>query len=585
MSFIYQRTNPYTAPQTYQLKQDDLIGVDAGFTLSGNIVDVERQECYPGRLHIADGRIVRIERGPTPETHYILPGFIDAHIHIESSLLTPAAFARESVKHGVVAAVADPHEIANVMGVEGIDFMIADAAQSDFKFFFGVPSCVPATPFESSGSILDAAAVAQLLQRDDLYFLAEMMNYPGVVGDDPEALGKIAAAQKYGKPVDGHAPALSGEALKKYIRAGVSTDHECEDICEAEEKIGLGMKVIIREGSAARRFDQLYPLINGYPSSIMMCTDDCGVYDLQRGALLDLFKRGMAKNLYLFNLLRAFSLNPVTHYKLPVGLLRLHDFADCVVVDNLNDCSVLQTYINGKKVYDRHSPASCETNDGRRVKNGNRPRIINHFKADTIRKSQLEAPAADAGRVRVIEVMDKSLYTKSTTVPSALLFSRATGRMESNVEADIIKVAVLDRYEKQARPAIGFVRGFGLRRGALCSSIAHDSHNIIAVGVDDDDLEQAMNTIILHKGGMACCNGAAATFLPLPIAGLMSPEPIDAVARQYEALHRQAKAQGCRLASPFMTLSFLSLIVIPELKIFTGGLFDVGAFKPVDLIV
>jgi adenine deaminase len=462
--------------------------------------------------------------------------------------------------------------------------MIADAAQSGFKFFFGVPSCVPATSFETSGATLDVAAVERLLQRDDLYFLAEMMNYPGVVGDDPEVLGKIAAAQKYGKPVDGHAPALSGDDLKKYIRAGISTDHECEDICEAEEKLNLGMKVIIREGSAARKFDQLYPLINGYPSSVMICTDDCGVYDLQRGVFPDLLKRGLAKNLHLFNLLRAFSWNPVNHYRLPVGLLRVNDFADCIIVDNLDNFSVLQTYINGNKVYDRDRPASVETEEDLSLRH-DKPCVINNFNASEITPSQLATPATGAGQVRVIEVFDKSLYTKSMLVPQSLLFSPATKTLTSNTEADILKIVVLNRYEKQATPAIGFVHGFGLQFGALCTSIAHDSHNIIAVGVNDDDLTFAINKVILNKGGIACCHGSSLAFLSLPVAGLMSPEPIGAVARQYDALLRQANAQGCRLTSPFMTLSFLSLIVIPELKIFTGGLFDVSAFKPVDLLV
>ncbi|MDR0729007.1 MAG: adenine deaminase [Prevotellaceae bacterium] len=583
MAVIFQKTNPYSSPQTYQLKREDFTEISEGLCLSGNIVDVERQECYSGRLHIADGRIVRIERGPVPETHYILPGFIDAHVHIESSMLTPSAFAREAVKHGVVAAVADPHEIANVMGIEGIDFMIADAAQSGFKFFFGVPSCVPATSFETSGAVLDIAAVEQLLQRDDLYFLAEMMNYPGVVRDDPEALGKMAAAQKYGKPVDGHAPALSSDDLRKYIRAGISTDHECEDICEAEEKLNLGMKVMIREGSAVRKFDQLYPLINSYPSSVMICTDDCGAYDLQRGVFPDLLKRGLAKNLHLFNLLRAFSWNPVNHYALPVGLLRVNDFADCIIVDSLEHFSVLQTYINGEKVYDRDRPASGEPDDA--LPSGNhKPYVINHFEASAITPSQLNMPAAGDGQVRVIEVFDKSLYTKSMLVPQSLLFSPATKTLASNTGADVLKIVVLSRYEKQATPAIGFVHGFGLQSGALCTSIAHDSHNIIAVGVDDDDLVHAINKVILNKGGISCCNGSSSAFLPLPVAGLMSAEPIDAVVRQYDALLRQAKAQGCRLTSPFMTLSFLSLIVIPELKIFTGGLFDVSTFAPIDLL-
>jgi adenine deaminase len=582
MALIFQRTNPYTTPQTYHLKMEDFMELTGGFTLSGNIVDVEKEECYPGRLHIAGGKIVRIERGAVPETHYILPGLIDAHVHVESSLLPPSEFAREAVKHGMVAAVADPHEIANVIGEEGINFMLEDAKQSGFKFFFGVPSCVPATSFETSGATLNLFHVEQLLQRDDIYFLAEMMNYPGVINNDPEVMGKIAAAKKVGKPVDGHAPALGGDNLKKYVNAGISTDHECEDICEAEEKIGLGMRVIIREGSAAKSFDQLYPLINQYPSSVMICTDDCCAADLRNGTLLNILKKGMNKNLNLFNLLRTFSLNTINHYNLPVGLLREGDFADCMVVDNLDNLSVLQTYINGEKVYD--------ATDKRPVNRKN-IQIINNFNAHKIEKSQL-AVAAKSEKIRVIDVMDRSLSTKSVILPAPVIVTgtpsspdNAIACVTSDTGRDVLKVVVVNRYEQRAQPAIGFVHGFGLKRGALCTSVAHDSHNIIAVGVDDDALEHVINTIIINRGGIACYDGTTIVVLPLPIAGIMSPEPAETVVRQYETLHERAKTIGCPFTSPFMTLSFLSLIVIPELKIFDKGLFDVSAFRPVDLFV
>ncbi|MDR3133704.1 MAG: adenine deaminase [Prevotellaceae bacterium] len=576
MAVILQKTNPYTAPQTYHLKMEDFSELAERFILSGNIVDVEKQECYSGRLHISGGKIVRIERGPVAETHYILPGFIDAHVHIESSLLTPSAFAREAVKQGLVAAVADPHEIANVVGEEGVHYMLDDARNAGFKFFFGAPSCVPAAPADTSGATLDLFHVEQLLQRDDIYFLSEMMNYPGVLLGDPEVMGKIAAAKKTGKPVDGHAPGLSGDNLKKYVQAGISTDHECEDICEAEEKIGAGMKVIIREGSRAKNFDQLYPLINRYPSSVMICTDDCSPRDLLNGTLINIFKIGIDKGLNLFNLLRALSWNTVNHYNLPVGLLREGDFADCIIVDNLADLTVLQTYINGKKVFDKEEKFPEKIN---------KPPLINLFNAKTIRKEQLEVKKK-SGKIRVIGLMNKSLYTKLLILPARVLQSSETDdRLTSNVEKDILKVVVLNRYKEQALPSIGFVRGFGLKRGALCTSIAHDSHNIIAVGVDDDSLLQAMNEVIAHKGGVACYDGEQSRFLPLPIAGLMSPEPAEVVAQQYDALCRQALALGGSLDAPFMALSFLSLIVIPEIKIFDRGLFDVSRFQPVDLFV
>ena len=576
MAIILQKTNPYTTPQTYHLKMEDFSELVEGFTLSGNIADVEKQEFYSGRLHIAGGKIVRIERGPVAETHYIFPGFIDAHVHVESSLLTPSAFARAAVKQGMVAAVADPHEIANVTGMEGVEYMLEDARTSGFKFFFGAPSCVPAAPADISGATLDLFHVEQLLQRDDIYFLSEMMNYPGVLHDDPEVMGKIAAARKYGKPVDGHAPGQSGDNLKKYVQAGISTDHECEDICEAEEKINLGMKVIIREGSRAKNFDQLYPLINRYPSSVMICTDDCVPYDLLHGTLINILKKGLKKGLNFFNLLRALSWNTVNHYNLPVGLLRKGDFADCIVVDNIDYLTVLQTYINGKKVYDKEEKMPV---------NINKPQIINKFNALPIEKKSLEVKK-QSGKIRVMGLINKSLYTKSLVLPANILQNSDTdNRLSSNIEKDILKVAVLSRYREQASPAIGFVQGFGLKRGALCTSIAHDSHNIIAVGVDDESLMQAMNMVILNKGGIACCDGKQTQFLPLPIAGLMSPEPAEIVAQQYNDLYRQAAALGGSPDAPFMALSFLSLIVIPELKIFAEGLFDVSFFRQVDLFV
>jgi adenine deaminase len=576
MAMILQKTNPYTTPQTYHLKMEDFSELIEGFTLSGNIVDVEKQEFYPGRLHIASGKIVRIERGPVAETHYIFPGLIDAHVHVESSLLTPSAFARAAVAHGTVAVVADPHEIANVMGVEGVEYMLEDARQSGFKFFFGAPSCVPAAPADTSGATLDLFHVEQLLQRDDIYFLSEMMNYPGVLHDDPEVMGKIAAAKKYGKPVDGHAPGLSGDNLKKYVQAGISTDHECEDICEAEEKIGIGMKALIREGSRAKNFDQLYPLINRYPSSVMICTDDCSPGDLLNGTLINILKKGLDKGLGFFNLLRALSWNTVNHYKLPVGLLRKGDFADCIIVDNLDNLTVLQTYINGNKVYDKEEKIQINTN---------KAQIINRFNASPIEKKSLEVKK-QSGKIRVIGLINKSLYTKSIVLPANILQSSDKDiLLSSNVKKDILKVVTLNRYKQQASPAIGFVQGFGWQRGALCTSVAHDSHNIIAVGVDDDSLMQAINTVIVNKGGIACCDGKQTQFLPLPIAGLMSPEPAEVVAQQHDSLCRQAAALGGSLDAPFMALSFLSLIVIPELKIFDKGLFDVSLFRQVDLFI
>ncbi len=595
MAIIFQKTNPYTTPQTYQLKREDFFALTEPYVLSGNIVDVERQKIYSGRVHILDGKILRIEPCAVPETHYIMPGFIDAHVHIESSMLTPSAFAAEAVKHGVVAALADPHEIANVMGVEGIDYMIRDSRNSGFKFFFGAPSCVPATPLEHAGAVLEATTIEELLRRDDIHFLAEMMNYPGVLNDDPEVLAKLAAAKKYNKPVDGHAPGLGGPALEKYIRAGITTDHECMDTCEAEEKIDRGMDVIIREGSAAKNFDLLYPLINRYPSAVMLCTDDCHPHELVSGYLLHIFQRGLDKDLNFFNLLKAISTNAIDHYKLPVGRLREGDPADCIIVDNLDYPIVKQTYIDGRLVYD--APNSFISI----IKSS----PINNFKALPLVKEQI-ALKVKSESIRVIELIDKSLYTKKQILAAPV----QDGLVVADPEQDVLKVVVLNRYTENAVPAIGFIKGFGLKYGALCSSVAHDSHNLIAVGADDANLLAAINAVIAAQGGLAVCTGIdeaanlapgtdtekgingiplrqqhSVQLLPLPVAGLMASATALETAKAYEALQQSVRAMGCPLAAPFMSLAFMSLIVIPELKIFDGGLFDTGNFKPVDLFV
>jgi adenine deaminase len=574
MAVIFQKDNPYTTPQTFHLKKDDLLENLDEKIVSGNIIDIENKNCFPGRLYIYGQKIVRIERCQVSETQYILPGFIDAHVHIESSMLLPSEFAREAVKHGVVATVSDPHEIANVAGVDGVEYMIDNAATVGFKFFFGVPSCVPATSFDSSGDVLDESSVAQLLQRDDIYFLAEMMNFPGVIAGDPVVMSKIAAAKKSGKPVDGHAPALRGDDLRKYIREGITTDHECEEIDEAEEKIGLGMKIIIREGSAAKNFDKLFPLIDRHPSMVMVCTDDCCAYDLQQGTFLQLLKRGLDKKLNLFNLLRAFSWNPVEHYNLPVGRLRSGDFADFIIVDNLQNFNVLQTYINGKKEFDHHESF---------VEKQDTIQIINKFYASEITADQLRIKAMSEC-IRVIGVTDKSLHTKSLILPAKISQNKNGEKlMISDVENDILKIVVLNRYQQNSTPSMGFVQGFGLKHGAFCTSVSHDSHNIVAVGTDDDSLVKTINMIVKNKGGIACCDGTATFVMPLPIAGLMSIETVNTVAAQYELLLQKAKMLGCVLSEPFMTMSFLTLLVIPELKIFDKGLFDVTHFQPINL--
>ena len=492
-----------------------------------------------------------------------MPGFIDAHIHIESSMVPPSEFARMAVCHGTVAAVSDPHEIANVMGVEGIDYMIKSGKRCHFKFCFGAPSCVPATPFETSGFTLDANEIEQLMARDDIRFLSEMMNYPGVLAGDPDILKKIEAAKRNGKPIDGHAPMVTGEAIKRYIGAGISTDHECYDTHDAEEKLKLGMKILIREGSAAKNFDALIPLIAEYPEMLMFCSDDKHPNDLIQGHINTLVKRALKKGYKLKDVLKAASLNTVRHYHLDVGLLQPGDDADFIVVDNLNDLNVLQTYVKGRLVAE----------NGRSLMPRRKEEACNNFHAVPITSDDLRI--SDEGkRIKVLSCMDGNLITNTILAAPKVV----DGNMVSDTTRDILKLVVLNRYTP-TKPALGFINHFGLKRGAIATSVAHDSHNIVAVGCSDEDIARAINLLIYTKGGMVACSETEFALLPLPIAGLMSLEEGSQVAEDYERADKLAHEFGCTLYSPFMTLSFMALLVIPELKLSDKGLFDVTQFR------
>ncbi|MDR0659913.1 MAG: adenine deaminase [Prevotellaceae bacterium] len=547
------------------------IGASESMRLSGYIADVESGMFFQGKISIKGGKIEKIERCEVENPQYILPGLVDSHVHIESSMLTPSEFARVAVRNGVVAVVADPHEIANVMGVEGVRFMMDNADQAKLKFYWGVPSCVPAAPFDISGAILGASEVGELLSDPRATHLGEMMNFPGVVSNDPEVLAKIEKAKQLDKPVDGHAPGLAGEDLKKYVASGISTDHEAIDICEAEEKLHLGMKILIREGSAAKNFENLYPLVNQYPSQVMFCTDDCHPDDLLKGTINLLVKRGVKKGLDFFNLIKAASINPVKHYNLGVGQLRVGEPADFIVVDNPDDFNIRQTYINGEQVYSSEEDIVLPT-----VK----VNPINNFKAKQINTKSLEVVAKGGKKIRVMEVIDKEIYTKLLEVELTV----ADGKVVPDLDKDILKIVVVNRYEPTL-PVVGFVKGTGITYGAICSSVAHDSHNIIAIGADDSSLVEVINEIIEAKGGIGVHNGKATEIFPLPIAGIMSTEIAEAAAAAYEYLQEKAKRLGTTLTAPFMIMAFLALIVIPELKIAAGGLFDVTKFQPVDLFV
>ncbi len=533
------------------------------FTISGQIVDLVHTKVFSGTITVENGIITNIEEQPLGNKQYIMPGFIDAHVHIESSMLVPSEFARLASVHGTVASVCDPHEIANVLGKEGVRFMIDNGNKVPFKFFFGAPSCVPATAFETSGGILDADDIEELMASDDIYFLSEMMNYPGVLVDDSVILRKIAAANKHGKPVDGHAPSLSGPDLKKYIVAGISTDHECYTLDEALEKINLGMKILIREGSAAKNFEALIPLMDSNPQQLMFCSDDKHPNDLVKGHIDMLVRRSIAMGFDVMDVLKAASLNAVRHYNLDVGMLQLGDDADFIVVDDLNNVVAKQTYIKGVLVAEEGTPN------------------INYFEKATpnvFMATPLAVPdlfIADTGKqVKAIECVDGQLITNAIVAYPKVV----DGGLVSDVENDILKMVVVNRY-RPAKPAVSFIKGFGLKQGALASSVAHDSHNIVAVGVSDDDIIHAVNGLVGHKGGMtAYCHDEQVT-VPLPVAGLMSNEDGYEMAVRYEKADAFAKSLGCQLYAPFMTLAFMALLVIPELKLSDRGLFDVTRFE------
>jgi len=539
------------------------------FTISGKIVDLIQCRVFPGTVTVDEGVITEIKEAPTEETQVIMPGLIDAHIHIESSMLPPGEFARLAVCHGTVAAVSDPHEIANVMGIDGVDYMIEKGKRSSFKFYFGAPSCVPATPFETSGAVLDSHDIETLMARDDVHYLSEMMNYPGVLADDPEVMRKLKAAAEHGKPIDGHAPMVTGDNIRKYIDAGISTDHECYDLEDAKEKLALGMKILIREGSAAKNFDALIPLMMTNPEMLMFCSDDLHPNDLLKGHINLLVRRALNKGYRVYDVLRAASLNAIRHYHLDVGLLQPGDDADFIVVDNLQDFNVLQTYIKGKLMAE----------NGRSIYPYKKVETINNFHAMPITAEDLRLPY-EGKHIKVIASMDGNLITNTIVADPKVV----DGYMVSDTTRDILKIVVLNRYAP-SKPTVGFINHFGLKRGAIATSVSHDSHNIVAVGCSDEEIARAINMLILTQGGMVACSDTEFALLPLSIAGLMSLEDGHRVAEDYERADHLAHEFGCTLYSPFMTLSFMALLVIPSLKISDQGLFDVSHFQFTPLTV
>jgi len=545
------------------------------FDLTANLVDLHNRAIYVAKVTVEDATIVAIERLDTDgekKLPFLMPGFVDAHIHVESSMLLPSEFARIAVQHGTVATISDPHEIANVCGIEGIELMLQNAAQVTFKFMFGAPSCVPATPFETAGAALDSASVTKLLSDDRIGYLSEVMDFPGVLRRDAEVMAKIEAAKKAGKPVDGHAPGLRGQEAADYIAAGISTDHECFTLEEALDKIAAGGKIAIREGSAARNFDALVSLIDSHPQQCMLCSDDKHPDEFLLGHINLLAARAVAAGCDLMKVLTVACLNPVEHYGLKVGTLRVGDPADFITVVDLENFEVLSTYINGQQVFGNSkclipSPPTA---------------TINQFVASPITKDQLAVKAdteAETQTMAVIGAIDGQLITHSLSHPCKI----ESGLIVSDVERDILKIVVVNRYQRSA-PAIAFIQGFGLKSGALASSVAHDSHNIIAVGVSDDDITAAINGVIETEGGLSFSAADKTEVLPLPVAGLMAVDPCEVVAAKYTLLDNAAKASGTTLRAPYMTLSFMALLVIPSLKLSDRGLFDGDKFQFVSVI-
>lgn len=518
--------------------------------VSGKLVDVVKRAVYPADVFISDGIVADIlpAAGNGAEyARYLMPGFVDSHCHIESSMLVPSEFARNAVRHGTVATVSDPHEIANVCGEAGIEFMLDDAARSVMKIFYTLPSCVPSVPFDRSGAEIGPAATRRLLAGGRFVGLSEMMNSVGVVNDDAEVLAKLKVAREAGVPVDGHAPGLRGEPLRKYVGAGISTDHECTSIDEAEEKIRCGMKIQIREGSSAKSFDELLPLVKRYPDRVMFCTDDYKAFDLVRGHINLLVARAVAAGVPLFNALRAATLNPVRHYSLPVGLLQKGDRADFIITPDLENFLPAAVYIDGREAAPApFSPVAP---------------AVNNFSAR--RLSAGEIPAADSAHI--IGVHPDTLYTDHLTCGTGI--------------GDVAKIVCYNRYSSTARPAAAYVHGFGLKAGAFGSTVGHDSHNITVVGCDDASIVKVINAIVEMKGGVAFFDGKELYSMPLAIGGLMSDASADDVVAAYSAVSDRIRRNGCRMPSPLMTLSFMSLPVIPALKITASGLFDVERFR------
>ncbi len=531
--------------------------------IEGKIVDLHSQEIFEGSIELSDGVITSINRHATTATKYIMPGFIDAHVHIESSMLTPANFGRMVVKYGTVGIVTDPHEISNVLSIEGLKFMGKSIESSPIKCFPTIPSSIPATPFDVAGGVITATHVERLAATGRFVALSEVMNVPGVLFEDEEVMAKLATAKAYNLVIDGHAPSLVGDDLTKYINSGISTDHECVTLEEAQEKISKGMKILIREGSAAKNYETFKELIATNPDDIMFCTDDSHSDDIVALGHIDkIVKRAVKDGFPLFDILKIACLNPINHYKLDLGTLRVGDRADFITVDDLENFAVESLFIGGEQRYNR----------AQTIKPMDKEPIINNFNHEPIKIEELKKGVHN--KIDIIGLIENEIVTElDSYTPHA-----PTENLESDTKEDIAKIVYINRYTN-GEPQVAFCRGFGFKRGAIASSVAHDSHNIVAVGCSDQELTKAINLLIEHKGGLALCDGEECDILPLPIAGIMSERPGEEVAADYNRIQQAVHKMGSPLEAPFMTLSFLSLVVIPEVKIGEKGLFSYSKFN------
>ena len=531
-------------------------------TIEGNLVDVVNREIYPSTIKISERKIVSIERNSNSYDRYIMPGFVDAHVHVESSMLLPVEFSNIVTRLGTVAIVNDPHEIANVLGMEGVKKMMENSEKAALKFYYGIPSCVPATPFDRTAGKIDAEDAEEMAATGKFVALSEMMNIPGVLNNEPEVMAKLAVAKKYNLRIDGHAPALRGDKLSLYIGHGIETDHECVTLDEAEEKIMKGMKVIIREGSAAKNYEALKSLIGTRTDDVMFCTDDAHPDDLlQFGHINYMVKKALSDGFGIFDVLQVACLNPVRFYRLDVGTLNVGDKADFIITDDIERMNIISTFIDGENVFEKRSFYGLKEEWN----------SCNLFHHDRLTIADIETTLSN--QVECIKVMPDELVT------GKMIFSldNMNDKFESDLSADVLKIVYLNRY-LNGKPQVGFVSGFGIKRGAFASCISHDSHNIIAIGCTDEDLVASINAVIEQKGGLSIKNGDKLLLLPLPIGGIISNLSCEEVAGQYLKLNDEIKTMGSVLKSPFMTLSFMSLIVIPYFKIGEKGMFDYNKF-------